>query len=142
MFLLMSCSLYRGCCCRKDSAPPGNRFPLGAGEGIRTPDPLITNQMLYQLSYASKKYSPTAGTIIKVNTTASYVQAEMLPASLHSNCPPALARMLSFLPRAESQVPYGCGRNTKPSALRCRIIAGVLLYTICAGVASGFFSPP
>jgi hypothetical protein len=23
----------------------------GAGEGIRTPDPLITNQMLYQLSY-------------------------------------------------------------------------------------------
>jgi hypothetical protein len=23
-----------------------------AGEGIRTPDPLITNQMLYQLSYA------------------------------------------------------------------------------------------
>jgi hypothetical protein len=25
----------------------------GAGEGIRTPDPLITNQMLYQLSYAS-----------------------------------------------------------------------------------------
>ena len=26
---------------------------LGAGEGIRTPDPLITNQMLYRLSYAS-----------------------------------------------------------------------------------------
>ncbi len=25
----------------------------GAGEGTRTPDPLITNQMLYQLSYAS-----------------------------------------------------------------------------------------
>ena len=25
----------------------------GAGEGISTPDPLITNQMLYQLSYAS-----------------------------------------------------------------------------------------
>ena len=25
----------------------------GAGEGNRTPDPLITNQMLYQLSYAS-----------------------------------------------------------------------------------------
>jgi hypothetical protein len=31
---------------------PGIRFP-GAGEGIRTPDPLITNQMLYRLSYAS-----------------------------------------------------------------------------------------
>jgi hypothetical protein len=27
-------------------------FP-GAGEGNRTPDPLITNQMLYRLSYAS-----------------------------------------------------------------------------------------
>jgi hypothetical protein len=27
----------------------------GAGEGIRTPDPLITNQMLYQLSYASRR---------------------------------------------------------------------------------------
>ena|GEM_PF-4535083 len=28
------------------------RVVNGAGEGIRTPDPLITNQMLYQLSYA------------------------------------------------------------------------------------------
>ena len=27
----------------------------GAGEGIRTPDRLITNQVLYQLSYASAK---------------------------------------------------------------------------------------
>ena len=27
----------------------------GAGEGIRTPDPLITNQMLYQLSYAGAR---------------------------------------------------------------------------------------
>jgi hypothetical protein len=25
---------------------------IGAGERIRTPDPLITNQLLYQLSYA------------------------------------------------------------------------------------------
>ena len=34
---------------------PENAFSLsGAGEGIRTPDPLITNQMLYRLSYASK----------------------------------------------------------------------------------------
>ena len=31
---------------------PSNSLP-GAGEGIRTPDPLITNQMLYRLSYAS-----------------------------------------------------------------------------------------
>ncbi len=30
-------------------------FGTGAGEGIRTPDRLITNQVLYQLSYASAK---------------------------------------------------------------------------------------
>ena len=54
---------------------PHNRFRSGAGEGIRTPDPLITNQMLYQLSYASKNTYPTAGTINEVNTTARYVQA-------------------------------------------------------------------
>jgi hypothetical protein len=35
-----------------ESPPAGNSFS-GAGEGIRTPDPLITNQMLYRLSYAS-----------------------------------------------------------------------------------------
>src|SRR2546422_9273693 len=35
---------------------PGCAFlATQAGEGIRTPDPLITNQMLYQLSYASRK---------------------------------------------------------------------------------------
>ena len=32
---------------------PANRLNSGAGEGNRTPDPLITNQMLYRLSYAS-----------------------------------------------------------------------------------------
>ena len=37
--------------------PPvhANAGSSGAGEGIRTPDPLITNQMLYQLSYASRR---------------------------------------------------------------------------------------
>ena len=34
----------------------------GAGEGIRTPDPLITNQMLYRLSYASNSEEVTAET--------------------------------------------------------------------------------
>ncbi len=29
------------------------RGRIGAGEGTRTPDRLITNQLLYQLSYAS-----------------------------------------------------------------------------------------
>jgi hypothetical protein len=28
----------------------------GAGEGTRTPDPLITNQMLYQLSYTGSLF--------------------------------------------------------------------------------------
>ena len=38
----------------------GLPYHPGAGEGIRTPDPLITNQMLYQLSYASSlgRHSP------------------------------------------------------------------------------------
>src|SRR5208282_397769 len=47
------------CCAATKSAATGrktrrlsNSLP-GAGEGIRTPDPLITNQMLYRLSYAS-----------------------------------------------------------------------------------------
>src|ERR1700690_1198585 len=46
------------CCAATKSAATGrktrrlsNSLP-GAGEGIRTPDPLITNQMLYRLSYA------------------------------------------------------------------------------------------
>ena len=43
----------RNLLCRyRSPATRRNSFP-GAGEGIRTPDPLITNQMLYQLSYAS-----------------------------------------------------------------------------------------
>ena len=43
-------------CCAAARARPRTNLPetfSGAGEGIRTPDPLITNQMLYQLSYAS-----------------------------------------------------------------------------------------
>ena len=60
---------------------------LGAGEGIRTPDPLITNQMLYQLSYASKIGLPALpgakslpapfvmfGTVFYVTITAFHVQ--------------------------------------------------------------------
>ena len=37
-------------------------FP-GAGEGIRTPDPLITNQMLYRLSYASNRHRARTGAL-------------------------------------------------------------------------------
>jgi hypothetical protein len=42
---------YAATALHKKSCVP-EPFP-GAGEGIRTPDPLITNQMLYRLSYAS-----------------------------------------------------------------------------------------
>jgi hypothetical protein len=77
---------------RRRHARPANTsaFPEllpGAGEGIRTPDPLITNQMLYQLSYASDMGQvypagrnqsldpfPFVGTTIKVTITAIYVQ--------------------------------------------------------------------
>ena len=54
VFLLMSCSLLPWLMAAGRTLPPDNPVSLGAGEGIRTPDPLITNQMLYQLSYASK----------------------------------------------------------------------------------------
>ena len=53
-------NLRKALACRVYSPVPlTTRPPLhacqvldGAGEGTRTPDPLITNQMLYQLSYA------------------------------------------------------------------------------------------
>ena len=35
-------------------------MPKRAGEGTRTPDLLITNQLLYQLSYASNTSHPVA----------------------------------------------------------------------------------
>ncbi len=41
-----------GAACLLPARPPPSH---GAGEGIRTPDPLITNQMLYRLSYASSR---------------------------------------------------------------------------------------
>jgi hypothetical protein len=60
------------------------RLLSGAGEGIRTPDPLITNQMLYRLSYASNSgdncafaqtnpFNPfrMSGTIVKATTWGS-----------------------------------------------------------------------
>src|ERR1700757_2241742 len=44
------CAATEFAACRKSVSSLS--FP-GAGEGNRTPDPLITNQMLYRLSYAS-----------------------------------------------------------------------------------------
>ena len=49
-------------------AAPTSLFPesgfSGAGEGNRTPDPLITNQMLYRLSYASRWKQVLSDTIL------------------------------------------------------------------------------
>ena len=38
--------------------PLGNSSTIGAGERTRTPDLLITNQLLYQLSYTSVSPTP------------------------------------------------------------------------------------
>jgi hypothetical protein len=48
-------SAFGKTCCALLNPPPAEKISSfsGAGEGIRTPDPLITNQMLYRLSYAS-----------------------------------------------------------------------------------------
>jgi hypothetical protein len=59
--ILMECVRMLRCRARlrANRLVSGKLFP-GAGEGIRTPDPLITNQMLYRLSYASNgKYGPS-----------------------------------------------------------------------------------
>ena len=44
--------LVRPCCCWKAKGPFSGPFGFGAGTKIRTRDLLITNQLLYQLSYA------------------------------------------------------------------------------------------
>ena len=53
----MECVGKTCCAANRVRRLPENSFYCssfsGAGEGIRTPDPLITNQMLYRLSYAS-----------------------------------------------------------------------------------------
>ena len=94
-------------------------FPFpGAGEGIRTPDPLITNQMLYRLSYASTSRDRCAfaqtypsdpfkmsGTINQVITSTIYPATAGTPrarsASSFPHCPTWAARIqtwLNFLP--------------------------------------------
>ena len=45
----------------RSGIPP---YSIGAGGRIRTPDLLITNQLLYQLSYTSEVAVPTAGFIL------------------------------------------------------------------------------
>jgi hypothetical protein len=58
----MECVGKTCCAANRVRRPPENSFLLsfsGAGEGIRTPDPLITNQMLYRLSYASNSGEST-----------------------------------------------------------------------------------
>ena len=57
---LMECVRMLRCSAFPRKPPVSGKLFPGAGEGIRTPDPLITNQMLYRLSYASnQKYGPS-----------------------------------------------------------------------------------
>ena len=55
---------------RRTLESPFQLFKTGAGKGTRTPDLLITNQLLYQLSYASSanKKPPLYTLISKVTT--------------------------------------------------------------------------
>ena len=71
----------------------------GAGEGIRTPDPLITNQMLYQLSYAS---IPLWGTTLRAQfAPATGDKAKKLP-QRQSACNQSSAPLTTY---AQTQFP-------------------------------------
>ncbi len=48
-----------------DYGIPSGRGLSGAGERIRTPDPLITNQLLYRLSYASEYMGAILGILAR-----------------------------------------------------------------------------
>ena len=74
--------------------------PDGAGEGIRTPDPLITNQMLYQLSYASR----CKLTIILTGSHIARETAKFFPGCLER---PA--------PTFPVQIPTVCVRGLPPN---------------------------
>ena len=49
----------------------------GAGEGTRTPDPLITNQMLYQLSYAGLAIAAQYSRKVTRNTKVPEMKMEV-----------------------------------------------------------------
>jgi hypothetical protein len=50
--LSLSITLTSSCFFKRTVCPITSSLELKASERIRTPDPLITNQLLYQLSYA------------------------------------------------------------------------------------------
>src|SRR5437660_2327449 len=80
---------------------PENCFP-GAGEGIRTPDPLITNQMLYQLSYASKIGLPALHGRKRSSHSLPDVRDNFL--SYHNGIPRARNRANSPIPVKRQKV--------------------------------------
>jgi hypothetical protein len=55
------------------SGQGGNPEKDGAGEGTRTPDPIITNDVLYQLSYTGILFVRCSYTGGKVNSTRTHV---------------------------------------------------------------------
>ena len=59
--------------------PLGNSSIYGAGERTRTPDLLITNQLLYQLSYTSvKRVHDALGDPSEIRTPDTLIKSQVL----------------------------------------------------------------
>ena len=77
-------------------ASAGRFLKLGAGEGNRTPDPRITNALLYQLSYPGIEFA-------SLTATAPDLKASVRFFALHIMVERALAlRPVIPTPRSES----------------------------------------
>ena len=112
---------------------PENCFP-GAGEGIRTPDPLITNQMLYQLSYASKIGLPALHGRKRSSHSLPDVRDNFL--SYHNGIPRARNRANSPIPVKRQKV---AGR-LRDVALFSRPRPRPLFACLSAREAAGYYA--
>ena len=135
-------SLWSAClvillrCCRCFAQTPrasGKLFP-GAGEGIRTPDPLITNQMLYQLSYASKIGLPALHGRKRSSHSLPDVRDNFL--SYHNGIPRARNRANSPIPVKRQKV---AGR-LRDVALFSRPRPRPLFACLSAREAAGYYA--
>jgi hypothetical protein len=78
----------------------------GAGEGIRTPDPLITNQMLYRLSYAS-----------------NWGKARLRANLSHGSLPDVRDNYIKY-----HSAKMGCKHNARQSAERIHQVGPIVLW--------------